>query len=322
MASFWSNFLDDYILTGKTVNHPYKPKESVIKLLDNNAIYIKCDMDANADGSPRAKIIDPQYGQLGTSLIKPKWTGESNYVNAETIPYFVLPSNFTSICDMPYKLKELLGDLALIRWRNQEVFAICADVGPANLIGEGSIKTIEALGENPWNLDKSRIIKGLPFGVEYLIFPKSTANIPVPSTFDSIQQVGAEVFQKSFSFLAVYSLTTEEMQQKSGVNDIEVWEIINAPTFKTLTDLNCRSGVGTEYPILTSIPANTVVKNKVLYTPGNAQVFNVGAKNNGLWFMVEYQNYQGFVRASSNYIIPWRQDSLISGSPADNMLSI
>ena len=322
MRSFWSNLIENYIQSGETVTQQYEPRESVIKLLDNGAIYIKSNMDADADGSPRARIIDPRNGQLATSLIKPKWTGESNSVNSETIPYFVLPANFTSICELPYKLQNLLGDLALIRWQNREVFAIFADVGPRHRIGEGSIETIEALGGNPWNLDKSRIVRGLPFGVEYLFFPKSTANIPVPATFDSIQQLGAEVFQKSFSSLAVYSLTTEEMQQQSGVNNIAVGEIINAPEFKTVTELNCRSGVGTEYPILTVIPANTVVKNKVAYTPGNSLVFNVGAKNNGLWFMVEYQNYQGFVRASSNFIIPWRQDSSILGSIAENILSI
>ncbi|BAY09338.1 glycoside hydrolase family 75 protein [Calothrix sp. NIES-2098] len=322
MRSFWSNLVEDYIQSGETLTQQYEPRESVIKLLGNGAIYIKSDMDADADGSPRARIIDPKYGQLATSLIKPKWLGESNYVNAETIPYFVLPANFNSVCGLPYELRELLGDLALIRWQNREIFAIFADVGSRKRIGEGSIKTIEALGGNPWNSDKSRIIKGLPFGVEYLVFPKSTANIPLPATFDSIQQIGAEVFQKIFSSLTVYSMTTEEMKQQSGVNNIEVREILNTPEFKTVTELNCRSGVGTEYSILTVIPANTVVKNKVAYTPGNSLVFNVGAKNNGLWFMVEYQNYRGFVRASSTYIIPWRQDSSLLGSPAENILSI
>lgn len=306
MSTLWSHEIYKLIESGKTVTHSYEPSESVIKILSNGAIYIKADMDADADGSPRAHTIDPRNGRPDTSLRKPRWSGNSEYVNSETIPYFVLPLNFTSVCGMAVRVNELLGDLALIRWRDREVFAIFADEGPKHLIGEGSIKAIEEIGGNPWNAEKSLIVKGLPFGVEYLIFPHAMAMQPIPATHEDIQKAGLEVFQKLFSPLKdrQISMTPEEMQQKSGAGDIEVWEIMNAPEFVTLTDLNCRSGVGTDREILTVIPAHTPIQNKARYNPNEVQVLNVGADKKGLWVLVEYNHIQGFVRASMKYLIP------------------
>lgn len=104
---------------------------------------------------------------------------------------------------------------------------------------------------------------------------------------------------------AAIAMTVEEMQVKSGVSDIEVWEILNAPEFKTLTALNLRCGIGTQCSIITTIPANTIVKNQVDPRSSRPAVLNVGADSNGLWVMVEYQNQCGFVRAATKDLLPW-----------------
>jgi len=300
----WTSEVDLHIKTAKTIKHQYNvkdPENPIIKILGNGAIYKKAEMAADADGSPRAKKIDPLNGQLETSLRKPKWTGDSQYVDSETIPYFVLPGNFDSVSEVTCNL----GDLALIRWKGKEVFAIFADVGPKKSIGEGSIKTIEALGESPWNSDKTLIVKGIPFGVEYLVFPESTsAARPIPSTYAQIQSVGLEVFRQKFT--NVYSLTSEQIQEHWQENDVEVWEIIHAPQFKVLVDLNCRPSPGIhEIPPITVIPANTIVKNQTQQKSADFPVDNVGIDNKGsLWIMVAIGNYKGFVRASLKYIMP------------------
>jgi hypothetical protein len=194
MSQLWSNAINSAIAAGRLVSNSYKPTESRIKILENGAIYFKSDMDTDADGSPRALEIDP-YGQLGTSLNSDNgWQGSSDNVNAETIPYFVLPLNFASVSGITCKL----GDLGLIRWQGREVFAIYADQGPKNKIGEGSIKLVESLGENPWNASKTKIISGIEFGVEYLIFPRSIGSQPIPSSFAAIQTVGLKIFQRYF----------------------------------------------------------------------------------------------------------------------------
>jgi hypothetical protein len=304
MPQLWTDKIVSAIQAGRNISHSYKLSKSQIKVLGNGVIYIKADMDTDADGSPRATQIDPKYGQLPTSLRRSKgWRGASEYVNAETIPYFVLPGNFASVSNIGCRL----GDLALIRWQGHEIFAIYADEGPTNKIGEGSIKLVEALGENPWNASKTEIISGIEFGVEYLVFPKSTATRLIPSSFDEIQSVGLEVFCEYFDN-GTYSMTQEEMQEKAGENDVEVWEIMNAPNFKILTDLNLRPSVSTSLPPITVIPIDTVVKSLVDSSSQRPKVFNVGFGNNGLWLMVKYNNQKGFVRASKNYILPWHQN--------------
>jgi len=309
MSRLWSDSVDGIVRRGRVVSHLYNPRESVIRLLSEDTIYIKSDMDTDADGSPRATEIDP-YGQLETSLSKWNgWKGDYDYVNSEIIPYVVLPKNFYSVCDVKCKL----GDLALVRRKNQEVFAIYADQGPKDLIGEGSIKAVESLGGNPWNSDKTEIVSGI-FGVEYIIFAQSTASLPVPSTFDEIQRMGEALFIQAFgSQLSVnFSMTPEEMKAKSGDDDIEVWDIMNTPGFITSTGLNLRRGIGTKSPIITTIPANTVVKTKVLCKPEESKVLNVGADHNGLWIKVAYQNQDGFVRASTRYLNPkWVEDTYV-----------
>ena len=173
---------------------------------------------------------------MSTSLSKENgWRGDSEYVNSETIPYFVLPGNFASVGGVNCKL----GDLALVRWQEHEVFAIYADNGPNNKIGEGSIKLIEALGENPWNNSKTKIISGIDLGVEYLIFPKSTSDRPIPSTYEEIQRVGLEVFQKVFgnSKSFPYEVLVEDPQPP----------------------LNVRSKVGASHTIVNTLPNGTVL---------------------------------------------------------------
>ena len=194
MANLWTEAIERLISGGSSKTHNYKPAESIIKTLNDDVIYIKSDMDTDADGSPRAKAIDP-YGLLETALSKDNgWKGEGKYVNAETIPYFVLPGKFNAVFSFGCKL----GDMALIRYRGKEVFAIYADIGPKTKIGEGSIKLVEALGANPWNRSKTKIVSGIAFGVDYLIFPRSPDTAVIPKTFDEIQTVGQKIFRKIF----------------------------------------------------------------------------------------------------------------------------
>lgn len=106
--------------------------------------------------------------------------------------------------------------------------------------------------------------------------------------------------------LQVITMTPEEMQTKWREGDISVYEISNAPEFKTKTALNFRNGVGTENTnVLATIPTEMVVKTAVITTPESVK--NVGATEKGLWLMVKYQNQNGFVRAKEEYLLPWYQ---------------
>lgn len=68
------------------------------------------------------------------------YKGPNRYVNSETIPYIAIPPKFSQ----DFKL----GDIALVinKKNNKRCFAIFADTGPGNKIGEGSIYLAEQLG--------------------------------------------------------------------------------------------------------------------------------------------------------------------------------
>src|SRR6266481_3853569 len=90
------------------------------------------------------------------------------YVNAEGINFIVLP-----------------GRLAL--GAKLDDYAVYADVGPANKIGEASIALAAALGipSNPKN-------GGIGHGIAYIVFPGSARNWPLSQP--DIDQYGAQLF--------------------------------------------------------------------------------------------------------------------------------
>jgi len=112
----------------------------------DGTIYYDAKMAIDADGSPRAKSLDPA-GQPDTSHHFP--SGEP--FDAETIPYIVLPESKTGetfIEDMGLAL----GDLAVVVYKNEIAPAIFADEGPVSRIGEGSIRLHELLPvHSPWS---------------------------------------------------------------------------------------------------------------------------------------------------------------------------
>ncbi|CCI20451.1 hypothetical protein MICAF_7340001 [Microcystis aeruginosa PCC 9807] len=160
-----------------------------VVLLNNGHVLITSDADTDADGSPDAVAIGNGSGQLQTSLGKPRWKGEGDYVNARKIPYYVLPGNWQEVTGVNCKL----GDIAKITYKNKEIYAIYADNGPDEIIGEASIAAVEALDHHPWNDSHTKIISGIPYGVNYEIIPGSS-NLDRTIDRDTIQAYGQELF--------------------------------------------------------------------------------------------------------------------------------
>lgn len=150
------------------VDRQFEGLKKILRL-PGGVLYIDADLDTDADGSPRALQIDPDSGQQATSLSFDDEEGQSQWVNAEDVPYIVLPLNF-------YRQMGIqLGDVAAVIWKNRVVYAIFADEGPENLIGEGSVKLSEALGFDPWEeRDGTRqIVNGIESDVVMIVFPHS-----------------------------------------------------------------------------------------------------------------------------------------------------
>jgi N-acetylmuramoyl-L-alanine amidase len=180
------------------VNGGDNSAKPTVFLTHDRHIEVISDGDADADGSPRAEAIDPGCGQLETSLRRPIWLGEGQNVNSETIPYVVMPGNFNSALGLSLEEKNKLAlyDMCRVEWKGKVVYAIVADVGPNDRIGEMSIACAQALGFNVWNSDKTRVVRGLPHGVKYDFIPQTYngTNYKPPTTAGEIQALGQRLW--------------------------------------------------------------------------------------------------------------------------------
>lgn len=114
---------------------------------------------------------NPGYYISTTSLedkTKPR-DDPGRYVNSKDIPYIVLP--------LGRRGGAKLGDFSVVvnRKNGKISYAIFADLGPKNKIGEGSIAIARSLGIN-----SNPKFGGVANGIVYVIFPGSGSGKPVP----------------------------------------------------------------------------------------------------------------------------------------------
>lgn len=126
------------------------------------------------DGDPFVQSSSdpfPGYYVSTTALFDASFNKQDprRYVNSLKIPYIVLPGNG----DFRRATGVQLGDFSVAyNSSNQKLtFAIYADIGPKNQIGEGSIALSQALGNDPFL--RGRVRRGIARGVTYLVFPGS-----------------------------------------------------------------------------------------------------------------------------------------------------
>lgn len=139
--------------------------------------------DGTAQGTPLLQdSLDPAPGYYisMTSLADPALPQQDpcRYVNAEAVPYIVLPpavSGSHNICK---------GDLALVinAQNGRQSWAVFADTGPAAHIGEGSVALAQALG-----VPDSPRTGGAEDHIWYFLFPGSSLGWPLtPQEWESL----------------------------------------------------------------------------------------------------------------------------------------
>lgn len=129
----------------------------------------------------------PGFYVSSTSLVDPtkrKETDPTRYVDSESIPFIALPPNAIDLGEAS------LGDFCTVinRSNSRIAFAIFADGGPADHLGEGSIALAEAL-----NVKSSPRKGGAANGIIYVVFPRSGDG--KPKEIDEIKQAGRDLFK-------------------------------------------------------------------------------------------------------------------------------
>jgi hypothetical protein len=144
--------------------------------------------NGEADGRPVVQAdADPAPGFYisTTSLEDPNCDRKDprRYVNAEAVNFIVLPGRLG--------LGAKLGDFAVVirPATGAYDYAVYADVGPANKIGEGSIALAAALG-----IPSSPKSGGVGHGIVYIVFSASGQGWPLSQP--EIDQYGGQLFAK------------------------------------------------------------------------------------------------------------------------------
>jgi peptidoglycan hydrolase-like protein with peptidoglycan-binding domain len=143
--------------------------KALLKFPDGT-VFFDAKMAICADGSPRAKDIDPGPGNPKTAFTYPGTTNE--YFNAENTPYVVLPSknpsgslNFTGVLGIS-KL-----DLAVVIHKGKVTPAFYGEVGPWFRLGEAAIEVHENLPVRaPWTTPAKTKIRNASVEGDVLCF--------------------------------------------------------------------------------------------------------------------------------------------------------
>jgi len=183
----------DLLPSATPINRRYVGLKKMFQL-PGGALFIDSALQTDADGSPRYSEIDPESGQAETSLSFEGEEGQRQWVDAEKVPYVVLPLHLYR------NMGVQLGDVAAVVWQGRVAYAVFADEGPDHLMGEGSIALHERLGFDPWEVkDGTRqIVNGMDDGVVMIVFPHSA---PSELTPENINDKVAEIARTKFADL-------------------------------------------------------------------------------------------------------------------------
>jgi hypothetical protein len=173
--------------------HPPPDSDKGLDNLDNaghpgNWFGVVTD-NGEANGTPVVQKSDdpaPGFFVSATSLEDPTFNRADprRYVDAEHIPYIVLPSGLGAGAG--------LGDYAVVinRKTGDQSYAICGDIGPRRKIGEASIAAAKAVG-----VPSSPRVGGVSAKIIfYLVFAGSGDHRP--KTLEQINTAGENLFAK------------------------------------------------------------------------------------------------------------------------------
>jgi Fungal chitosanase of glycosyl hydrolase group 75 len=181
-------------------------RAQAINLLGNGALHIRSKAAVDADGAPVSCGANSSHTDQCQTWLRYD-QGPEQYVNAEQVPYIVIPSDAPEAGHSFEQASKIrAGDLAIVIYKQRCVYSIVADSGPYFRIGEASIAVHNTLGNRQCEKNEKPCTRlrakglgvGIPSEVDYLIFPGSRpANLSASNVQRKIQQ-GNQILLKQF----------------------------------------------------------------------------------------------------------------------------
>jgi hypothetical protein len=135
----------------------------VLAVLPGGQLYFDSELQLDTDGAP--ELAGDATQQSDTSL----HYKNGQPINANRVPYFVLPLPPS----WPAQLSIHLGDFAVVIFGARVAFAVFADFGPKNKLGEGSVQLFRQLGQERVRPNGTVHDVGMGPGVITIVFPQS-----------------------------------------------------------------------------------------------------------------------------------------------------
>ncbi|MBL9180983.1 MAG: D-alanyl-D-alanine carboxypeptidase family protein [Verrucomicrobiaceae bacterium] len=178
--------------------------KALLKFADGT-VFFEAKMAICADGSPRAKEIDPGPGNPKTAFTYPGMAGA--YFDAEDVPYIVLPGkNDSGTLDFVKTMGLSKLDLAVVIHRGRLIPAFYGEVGPVFRIGEAAIQVHEDLPvRSPWTSPAKAKVRNASVEGEVLYFVFPGTAVPKTAGMSKEQwldKVKSTALQKWEAFLA------------------------------------------------------------------------------------------------------------------------
>jgi hypothetical protein len=156
----------DMLADADPIRQSFALEPAFLGTLPNECLYLDSELQLDTDGWPVGKGKGDKSWQPTTSV---RYTDNGASLDANRVPYFVLPlpkswANGRGI---------FLGDYAAVLYKGKVTYAVFGDEGPDDLIGEGSIRLLRALGEERLKPNGRILNAGAGPGIVTIVFPGS-----------------------------------------------------------------------------------------------------------------------------------------------------
>jgi hypothetical protein len=185
----------------KVLTNDFRLGEKFMCRFPSGQLYFESKLGIDTDGSVFA-AQDGTGNKDGETTAK---DANGNDLDADQINYFVLPKG-----GFDAKNGIRIGDIGVVIFGTQKVFACFGDRGPAHEIGEGSITLHRALGNEPIDQKTKSLIdagvggNGIDAGVITIVFPGSGNSFG--RTNAESQKIGEGFFTRLQAEAALFAL--------------------------------------------------------------------------------------------------------------------